>query len=190
MGVEEKRICKSFLIKSRWITRTRRELTRKIEECKVLNELNAGEDAISRQESEKAILSPQEKEGEGSTEITVPSAPPSPHAAFGSLLPVADAPTVFSLPPETIGAHLGNAQSAGLHAIGPRRPKYPAFPPQPASVQRNARRGADPGDSPLHADSRDSRGVSSRRLLQSFGGIFGISLGGRFRGKKWRGWRT
>lgn len=48
------------------------ELTRKIEECKVLNELNAGEDAISRQESEKAILSPQEKEGEGSTEITVP----------------------------------------------------------------------------------------------------------------------
>lgn len=63
------------------------ELTRKIEECKVLNELNAGEDTISRQESEKAILSPQEKEGEGSTEITVPSAPPSPHAAFGSLLP-------------------------------------------------------------------------------------------------------
>ena len=161
------------------------ELTRKIEECKVLNELNAGEDAISRQESEKAILSPQEKEGEGSTEITVPS---SCSLRFAS--PVADAPTVFSLPPETIGAHLGNAQSAGLHAIGPRRPKYPAFPPQPASVQRNARRGADPGDSPLHADSRDSRGVSSRRLLQSFGGIFGISLGGRFRGKKWRGWRT
>lgn len=72
------------------------ELTRKIEECKVLNELNAGEDdRLPRQESEKAVPSPKENPTEGSEvaplqftgDVHPPTEPSSPHAAFGSLLP-------------------------------------------------------------------------------------------------------
>ena len=64
------------------------ELTRKIEECEVLNELNAGEEELSKQESEKAVPSPKENAAEVTPlQFTGDVHSPSPHAAFGSLLP-------------------------------------------------------------------------------------------------------